>query len=86
MILLGTQILKTQQSRPKSFFVLSQVIFTNVMKTNKEVYKGKSSVICTNIHTLSSNKHLLLLQDSKEIVQQVKTHDVFVIGILKVPS
>lgn len=60
------------------------MIFMNVMKTNKEVYNEKSTAISnTYTHTLSSDKHLLLLQDSKEIVQQVKTHDDFAIGLLR---
>lgn len=49
------------------------MIFMNVMKTNKEVYNEKSTTIGnTYIHILSSDKHLLMLQDSKEIVQQAK--------------
>lgn len=48
------------------------------------VYNEKSTAISnTSIGTLSSDKHLLMLQDSKEFVQQVKTH---VIGLLKGPS
>lgn len=60
------------------------MIMMNVMKTNKEVCNEKSTAISnTYTCTKSTDKYLLLLQDTKEIVQQVKTHDVFAIGLLR---